>query len=296
MKQPVEIIGNVGIVGLGLVGMALARRLISMGHLVHGFDIDVGKAPQARASNVVWVASLQALAQNCQIVIVAVLNDAALLACAQTISQHAKQTHGCAELVISCVTASQSATVQAAQQIQASDLAFVDLPLLGSSQQIEQGQAMGLLGAGAATLERWQPLLSAVAPNLKHVGDVGLGVAAKLACNLVLGLNRSALAEGMALAQGFGIAPTTFLSLLEGSAAYSKAVDVAGPRMAQRDFAPVSKILQHRKDVALILDAAQQLGMKNFLASAQAALLDEAIEQGFGLLDNVAVVAVYDRS
>jgi 3-hydroxyisobutyrate dehydrogenase-like beta-hydroxyacid dehydrogenase len=235
------------------------------------------------------------LVQHCQIVIVAVLDDAALLTCAQLIAYRAKQEYFCAELIISCVTASQAATIEAAKQIQSSDLAFVDLPLLGSSQQIERGQAIGLLGATASTCERWQPQFTAVSPNVRHVGEVGLGVAAKLACNLVLGLNRSALAEGMALAAGFGIEPNIFLSLLKDSPAYSKAVDTAGPRMAQREFDPVSKIAQHRKDVALILDASQQLGMRSFLASAQAALLDEAIEQGLSQLDNVAVIAVYDR-
>jgi 3-hydroxyisobutyrate dehydrogenase-like beta-hydroxyacid dehydrogenase len=66
--------------------------------------------------------------------------------------------------------------------------------------------------------------------------------------------------------------------------------------MAARDFKAVSRIAQHRKDIGLILDAARELGMKSFLASAQAALLDEAIEQGLGELDNVAVVAAYDRN
>jgi 3-hydroxyisobutyrate dehydrogenase-like beta-hydroxyacid dehydrogenase len=137
-------------------------------------------------------------------------------------------------------------------------------------------------------------LLLAIAPNLRHVGIVGLGVAAKLACNLVLGLNRSALAEGMALANGFGIDPKLFLTLLQGSPAYSKAVDVAGPRMAARDFEPVSRVHQHRKDVGLILDAMKEVGITSFLGLAQAALLDEAIEQGLGNLDNVAVIAAYD--
>jgi 3-hydroxyisobutyrate dehydrogenase-like beta-hydroxyacid dehydrogenase len=226
--------------------------------------------------------------------IMAVLDDAALREGTDGLLQADADTVNVTKLVVSCVTASQKATLDAAGKFQSVGVVFVDLPLLGSSQQIERGEAIGLLGASGEALEGWAPELAAISPNLRHAGDVGLGVAAKLACNLVLGLNRSALAEGMALAQGFGIAPKVFLSLLQGSPAYSRAVDVAGPRMAARDFKAVSRIAQHRKDIGLILDATRELGMKSFLASAQAALLDEAIEQGLGELDNVAVIAAYD--
>jgi 3-hydroxyisobutyrate dehydrogenase-like beta-hydroxyacid dehydrogenase len=61
-----------------------------------------------------------------------------------------------------------------------------------------------------------------------------------------------------------------------------------------RDFEPISRIKQHRKDVGLILEAMREIGIPSFLGAAQAALLDEAIEQGLGHLDNVAVVAAYD--
>jgi 3-hydroxyisobutyrate dehydrogenase-like beta-hydroxyacid dehydrogenase len=285
---------TVGIVGLGLVGMALAKRLIKLGFAVHGFDISSALKEPALANAIVWHDGLGTVVEKCEAVVLAVLDDEALKSCAKLIGSENKLSNRL-ELVVSCVTAGQPATLQASSLVKAKKIAFADLPLLGSSQQIERGEAIGLLGAEANTFERWQSLLMAISPNLRHVGDIGLGVAAKLACNLILGLNRSALAEGMALAQGFGIKPEKFLTLLQDSPAYSKAVDVAGPRMATRDFEPVSRIAQHRKDVRLILQASQDLGIKSYLGAAQAALLDEAIEQGLGHLDNVAVIAAYDR-
>ncbi len=273
--------------------MALAKRLIALGYVVHGFDIVPAVKTQALALEVTWHDEPQALVSHCDVVLFAVLDDAALLTCANVVTSNSNPS-GKLKLVVSCVTASQKVTLEAATKVAAQSIAFVDLPLLGSSQQIERGEAIGLLGADSETFTVWQPLLLAIAPNLRHVGIVGLGVAAKLTCNLVLGLNRSALAEGMALANGFGIDPKLFLSLLQGSPAYSKAVDVAGPRMVTRDFNPVSRINQHRKDVGLILEAMQEHGIKSFLGAAQAALLDEAIEQGLGNLDNVAVIAAYD--
>jgi 3-hydroxyisobutyrate dehydrogenase-like beta-hydroxyacid dehydrogenase len=287
---------TIGILGLGLVGMALARRLIALGFTVYGFDVIEAKQDTAMAMGITWVPRPELLSTHGSVLILAVLDDAALRAGTDELLQADADILNATKLVVSCVTASQRATLDAARKFQQAGASFVDLPLLGSSQQIERGEAIGLLGASGEVLERWAAELAAISPNLRHVGDVGFGVAAKLACNLVLGLNRSALAEGMALAQGFGIEPKVFLSLLQGSPAYSKAVDIAGPRMAARDFKAVSRIAQHRKDIGLILDATRELGMKSFLASAQAALLDEAIEQGLGELDNVAVVAAYDRN
>jgi 3-hydroxyisobutyrate dehydrogenase-like beta-hydroxyacid dehydrogenase len=284
---------TIGIFGLGLVGMALAKRLIALGYDVHGVDISFALKTQAVDAGIVWHDEAESLVSQCDVVIFAVLDDLALIACANFVCQSSSRSQKL-KLVVSCVTASQKVTLETAAKVFPLGVAFVDLPLLGSSQQIELGQAIGLLGADTDTFNIWQPLLAAVAPNLRHVGKVGQGVAAKLACNLVLGLNRSALAEGMALANGFGIEPKVFLSLLQGSPAYSKAVDVAGPRMAMRDFEPISRIKQHRKDVGLILEAMREIGIPSFLGAAQAALLDEAIEQGLGRLDNVAVVAAYD--
>jgi 3-hydroxyisobutyrate dehydrogenase-like beta-hydroxyacid dehydrogenase len=286
---------TVGILGLGLVGMALARRLCRLGFVVRGFDIVQHKQTGAEAAGVRWVSDPRKLLQQCSVLIIAVLDDNALKACTNSLLS-AGEKFNSPKLVVSCVTAGQSETLHTAQKCLGNSVDFVDLPLLGSSQQIEDGQAIGLLGADPTVLECWRSALNAIAPNFRHIGTVGLGVAAKLACNLVLGLNRSALAEGMALAEGFGIDPHAFLNLLRGSPAYSKAVDVAGPRMATRDFEPLSRIRQHRKDMGLIIDAAQTLGITSFLSSAQAALLDEAIERGFGELDNVAVIAVYDRN
>jgi 3-hydroxyisobutyrate dehydrogenase-like beta-hydroxyacid dehydrogenase len=165
------------------------------------------------------------------------------------------------------------------------------MPLLGSSRQIAQGEALGLLGASDRLTDRWASLFLDLCPKHRHVGASGYGVRAKLACNLVLGLNRAALAEGLALATTLGLDGTKFLDLLRESPAYSRAVDVAGPRMVTGDFAPASRIRQHRKDLGLILGEAAQLGLDLKLTTAHAALLDHAIDQGLGDLDNVAVIA-----
>jgi 3-hydroxyisobutyrate dehydrogenase-like beta-hydroxyacid dehydrogenase len=210
-----------------------------------------------------------------------------LLSCAKAISA----LPGVVKLVVSCVTASVQATEDAAGLVQARHIDFADMPLLGSSRQIGEGEALGLLGADEMVLRHWSALFADACPKYRRVGKAGYGVRAKLACNLVLGLNRAALAEGLALATTLGLDGADFLGLLRESPAYSRAVDVAGPRMVARDFAPASRIRQHRKDLALILQQGESADLNLSLTAAHAELLDRAIEQGLGELDNVAVIA-----
>ena len=278
---------RIGVLGLGLVGQALAARAMSSGHVVSGCDPSSGAQSAASALGIKVLATAADLAASCDAVLVCVLDDAALLSCATALAG----AEGKPGLVLSCVTASVEATAQAAALVQRAGSDFADMPLLGSSRQIADGQALGLLGAGEATAQRWSSLLRDLCPKYRAVGPAGYGVRAKLACNLILGLNRAALAEGLALATTMGLDGDTFLELLRESPAYSRAVDVAGPRMVARDFTPVSRIRQHRKDLALILDQGRHDGLDLELTAAHAALLDRAIQQGLGELDNVAIIA-----
>lgn len=278
---------TIGLLGLGLVGHALALRLQACGHRVTGFDPSPAARDLASTAGIALADSPAELTGRCEVLLICVLDDAMLLTCAKPIAAQP----GVVKLVVSCVTASVRATEDAAELVQSRKIDFADMPLLGSSRQIRQGEALGLLGANEAVLQHWGALFTDVCPKYRHVGKAGYGVRAKLACNLVLGLNRAALAEGLALATTLGLDGTDFLGLLRESPAYSRAVDVAGPRMVARDFTPASRIRQHRKDLALILQQGESADLKLSLTAAHAELLDRAIEQGLGELDNVAVIA-----
>ena len=119
---------------------------------------------------------------------------------------------------------------------------------------------------------------------------------AKLATNLVLGLNRAALAEGMVFAESMGIAPQTFLDLVLATPARSDAAVVKGNMMVNAQFAPQSRIRQHLKDVQLMLDIAQVHQQNLPLSQTHAALMRDAVAAGDGELDNAAIVQQIRRS
>jgi 3-hydroxyisobutyrate dehydrogenase-like beta-hydroxyacid dehydrogenase len=284
---------RIGIIGLGLVGRALAARLLAAGFPVGGFDVSAPAVEAAAAIGVAPAGDLSELLGCSSIALVCVFDDPQLSAVVAQIvaTAAADRASRSLELVINTATCSPAAVEAAAASMAAAAIAFLELPLSGSSAAIRAGEALGLVGADASTLARHLALVNLLSPRHVHVGLPGSAARAKLATNLILGLNRAALAEGIFFAERLGLDGHRFLELLRQSPAYSRAVDTVGERMVTRDFTPRSRLAQHRKDLALILAQATALDAGLPLAQAHAALLDRAVEAGLGEADNAAVIA-----
>jgi len=111
--------------------------------------------------------------------------------------------------------------------------------------------------------------------------------------NLVLGLNRAALAEGLALAQACGIDPGAALNVLEQTPAYSAVMATKGPKMIARDYTPQARLAQHLKDVRLIRQLARRHRAVTPLTDAHELLLQKAIELGYADADNSALIEAF---
>ena len=193
-------------------------------------------------------------------------------------------------LVIDCSTGDPEQLTWLADRLKARGIGFIEAPLSGSSAQIAAGDATMLLGGDTALIAAHTDLLDAIAPKRLHAGGTGMGARAKLATNLVLGLNRAAFAEGLVFAEQLGITPEKFLELVLASPARSEAAASKGPLMVSGQFAPQSRIRQHLKDVELMLDAAARAQRRLPLSATHAALMRAAIAAGDGDLDNAAIV------
>jgi 3-hydroxyisobutyrate dehydrogenase-like beta-hydroxyacid dehydrogenase len=193
--------------------------------------------------------------------------------------------------IVDCGTVDPDQTVALAVRLAARGVRLLDAPLSGSSAQIRDGTAVMMAGGDRDDWEALEPVLAAIAPTRFLLGPPGSGARARLATNLLLGLNRAALAEAMVFAQGLGLDLPTFLDLVRATPAYSRAVDAKGQRMIDGDFAPVqSRIRQHRKDLGVMAEAAARAGRTLPLTSTHAALLDTAIADGAGDLDIAAII------
>jgi 2-hydroxy-3-oxopropionate reductase len=170
---------------------------------------------------------------------------------------------------------------------------YADATVAGSSGQVRKGEAIVMAGAEAHVYASCLPLLQAVAPRCFHVGPCGAGARIKLVVNLVLGLNRAVLAEGLAYAEACGVDPALALEVLKASPAYSRAMDVKGARMLTGDYEPEARLRQHHKDVRLILEQAREHGARVPFSRLHDLLLAEAEDRGLGDRDNAAIREVF---
>ena len=263
----------VGLIGLGLVGRAIAARLQAAGFEVLGYDI----SPDAMRA---FEGTATPAAMQAKRIILAVFDTSDVERAVNASS---------ASLYIDCTTGDPARVEALAHNLAARGVGFVEAPLAGSSEAIRRGEATMLVGGDSSNCE---DLLAAISARRIPVGPAGMGARAKLAINLVLGLNRAALAESMAFAEAIGIGRRQFLEMYRASPAASAAALAKGEKMVAGDYHPESRIRQHLKDVQHIRRYARAALP---LTTVHEKLLADAVAAGNGELDNAAIILQYTR-
>jgi 3-hydroxyisobutyrate dehydrogenase-like beta-hydroxyacid dehydrogenase len=279
----------IGIVGVGLMGAACAQRLIAAGYDVLGIDVDPAKT--ARMSNLGGrpAQSFAEVARGCDPILLTVFDTDQV----EDVVEHELlpalgDSSGRIVLCASTCDPDRIATLGA--RVAGRGLRFLETPVSGTSEQVRRGEGVGLIGGDPQVAAEIDPILRALFPKYFLIGRVGDGSRAKLAINLILGLNRLALAEGLAFAERLGLDPAKFLDVARGSAAYSQIMDVKGGKMVCREFAPEGRARQTLKDAHLMLDQARAIGQELPLLSVHADVLEACLRNGEGELDNSVVV------
>jgi 3-hydroxyisobutyrate dehydrogenase-like beta-hydroxyacid dehydrogenase len=278
----------IGLIGLGLMGSALAQRLLNAGFPVVGFDLDPAKRRALEEIGGMPAPSISEVAEKCDTVLIAVLTGEQV---AEVIEGEGGLLTADRPLTIFCTATCDPSTIAAiADRVRDRGASFLDTPVSGSSGQVAKGEGLGLIGGDPAVAEQCREVITAIYPRHVHVGAAGDASRAKLAINLALGLNRLALAESIAFAERIRLDPSRFLSIARESAAYSQIMDVKGQKMVEGDFAPQGKIVQSRKDFRLILQEAQRAGQQLPLAEVLLDVLEGCMSNGEGDWDNSAVI------
>ena len=293
MSKPVDFLPDqcIGLVGLGLVGTALAKRLRMAGYRCMGMDVRPEAILAFEAAGFQTSQSISGMLSQTSTLVLAVFDTSGVMDVIGQIQQHRKNSMAQSIVtLLDCSTGDPTKLAELAHQLVSDNVHFIEAPLSGSSVQIENDQATMLLGGEVQHIENVKLVLNALATSRVHVGGAGMAAKAKLATNLVLGLNRAALAEGMVFAQTLGIQPETFLQLVLNTPARSDAAVIKGDMMVKENFEPQSRIRQHLKDVQLMLDMANVSEQKLPLSQVHAQLMRNAIEQGDGELDNAAII------
>ncbi|UWQ97273.1 NAD(P)-dependent oxidoreductase [Rhodobacteraceae bacterium M385] len=278
---------RVGVFGLGLIGRALAERLIAAGYRVTGTDVAADARDWLTETGGSFGSAAEVWAAD---VVFSCVYDTDQLA------ELIAQAPASPTILISLSTCDPDRMGALANNAGAKRITLLEAPISGTSKALAQGDVLLLVAGDIAAAETVAPLLDDIARQHIHVGEVGNGNRAKLAINLVLGLHRAALAEGMIFAESIGLAGSDFLQLAKASAAYSAVMDAKGALMVNRDFAPQGRIVQSAKDFALIQAQAQAAGQGLPFTRTYLEMMEDALRHDEGDLDNSAVMLPISRS
>jgi 3-hydroxyisobutyrate dehydrogenase-like beta-hydroxyacid dehydrogenase len=204
---------------------------------------------------------------------------------AHSVLHNAKMSTG--QIIIDTSTGDPTAMAALGAELAEQGVHYLDATVSGSSAQLLQRDVLVMVGGDAAVFERCRNLFATFARETIHVGPCGSGAKMKLVTNLVLGLNRAALAEGLAFAWDLDLNPAQTLDIMRRSMAYSRIMDTKGEKMITKDFTPQAKLSQHLKDVRLML-AASSIALP--LSETHRQMLEKAESLGFGDADNSAVI------
>lgn len=274
----------VGLVGVGLMGEVYARRLLAAGFNVIGCDSDAAKSARLAAFGG-GAGTLADIARDCDPVVIAVFNTDQV----EDVVERGLLPAAAGKIVICSATCDPDRIAALGARV-AATLRFLEVPVSGTSEQVRQGDGVGLIGGDARIAEMAGPVLDVLFPRRFLIGKIGDGGRAKLAVNLILGLNRLALAEGLVFAERIGLDLAAFLRVARASAAASQVMDTKGPKMIAGNFVPEARARQTLKDAELMLDQAGKIGQQLPLLEVHADVLRACLRHGEGDQDNSVII------
>ena len=285
---------TIGVVGLGLMGTAIASRLMGQGYTVHGFDPAPGAGASLAEAGARIHPSLGSLAVEVEVELVLLsLPNGAI---SESVCLGDDGLAGADGSRVRWIIDTTTTRPREAEHIAASlagNPAFYDIGLSGSSRMVSEGHGLALIGGPADPPTTISDALHAICDDVSYVGGPGFGMRTKLIINLVLGMNRLALAEAIVMGEKMGMDTADLLDVLKRSAASSRAMTIWGERMVQRDYEnPTSRVSQHTKDIGQIMELGEEYDLPMLGAGQLALAARVARASGFTDLDNSVVVEV----
>ena len=276
-------------IGLGLMGTALTERLLDAGYAVWVHNRTREKADPLLARGARWADNPLTL---CDRTIISLYTTDAVEEVLGRLAAGLRP----GQILIDTTTGAPEQTAQLGARLAACGVQYLDAPISGSSQQTRRGEVTAIVGGPREAFEACRDLFECCTQKTIYAGPCGSGARMKLVSNLVLGLNRAALAEGLVFAQALGLDAEAALQVLLNSMAYSRIMDTKGRKMVDGDFSVQARLSQHLKDIRLILEAAAEAGQALPLTEVHRRLLEAAEAAGFGDADNSAVIRAFTDS
>ena len=284
---------RIAVVGVGLMGSSLAKHLVSAGFSVIVHDVDATKVDALVKLGAKKIQAPEQIAAEVDVIMMS-LPTSYIVDDVVNNSLKLFQTGRKGLIVVDCSTPEPEMSIALAKRLDENGMTMLDGTISGTSEMFAEKNAIFMVGGDEAAFKTCDPIFAAASKAAFYMGPNGTGGTMKLAVNLVLSLNRAALAEGLTLAAKAGIDQAQALKVLKQSAAYSSAMDQKGDRMVNRNFEkPASTLSTSYKDARLILALGAKVDCPLPLMSLYVQALASEVSKGKHKLDPATIISFY---
>ena len=282
---------TVGVIGLGVMGSSMARRVVAAGLPLVVSARSRGPVTELCGRGAIAMGTDAAIARESDVCIVNVPDTPDLERVVLGPDGVLEGAHA-GLVVLAMGTHRPSAMPPIAAALAERGADFLDAPVSGGDIGAREGTLSIMVGGDAAALERVRPVLELLGRTITHMGPVGAGQVAKACNQLVVGANIQAVAEAYALARAAGVDPTAVLGAIAQGLGGSVVLDRYAERMIDRRFEPGGRSRLHAKDARIVMELAREAGLDLPAFAAVAEAFEELVRRGDGDLDHSALVTL----
>ena len=285
---------RVGLIGLGVMGLPMARNLLAAGYEVVAHSRSPAPVEEVVEAGATSADAPAAVAAGSDLTVLMLPDDTAV---ERVVEGPGGVVEGAApgHLLVDMSTVSPARAVRNAELMAQAQGSALDAPVSGGDVGARNGTLAIMAGGPAEAFERARPVFEVLGSTIVHVGDTGAGQVVKACNQVVVALTIEAVAEALVLGSRCGVAPETIVSVLSGGLAGSKVLEVRGPNMLGHDFTPGFTLDLHHKDLGIALATARDHGV----SLPATALADQAMAslrtRGHGGEDHSALLTYVEE-
>jgi putative dehydrogenase len=284
---------TVGIVGLGIMGSAIARNLIERGWKVIGYDIDAARSAELALVNVVTAADVGEVARNAAIIMTSLPNPAAVKNVAQAIANSGQPQR----IVVELSTLTIADKLDFETILKKAGHIALDCPLSGTGAQARHRDLVVYASGDSDAIASCAGLFSDFAKQSADLGAFGNGSRMKFVANHLVAIHNVATAEAMVLAERAGLDPKKVVEMVGPGAGGSRMFQMRAPMMVEGVYEPATmKVSTWKKDMAIIAEFADDVGCATPLFTLTQPVYAEAMAMGLGDQDTAAVFEVLKKT
>ncbi|HEX2246160.1 MAG TPA: 2-hydroxy-3-oxopropionate reductase [Arthrobacter sp.] len=276
---------NVTVIGLGIMGLPMAKNLHKAGHDVVGFNRSQDRIDQLVEAGGRGATSIAGAVREADVVITMVPDSPdveAVVNGEDGVFANAREN----TLWIDASSIRPDVTVRLSKEASGKGLRPLDAPVSGGEQGAVEAALSIMVGGEVEHFESARPVLEAVGKTIVHVGPAGSGQTVKAANQLIVAGNIQLLAEAIVFLEAYGVDTDAALKVLGGGLAGSKVLDQKGRKMLDRNFDPGFRLALHNKDLGIVTSAAREAGVAIPLGALVAQLVAATVARGDGGLDH----------